>query len=378
MPSCQLMHGNKKSCEESYVLFSFFDGRFGTNGDLGPNKSHAWAEPCMFWENDGEEACLPFPPCHTENLNWLSWSPTVAPTQPPTTECGLELPKRKEMPSCQVMHGQGKEICESSYVQFTIGRVKGESKPMTWLEPCAYYDVEGGVCLPFPPCLAVVHVPTTPAPTFPHSEEDPCDTMYVSDNDGMFNGTFGLQEYDAEPHKGMWWKDSTTGYEIYYSYEGVLEGKWTVQHPTADYYAVLEEGAPLYGNFEWQVFSRDEFHMGSDKFVKLSWECVFETSGSPSLSPTFSPTTKTTSYSPTFKPTTVPTRIPTQSAQIDCASQNKAKCKNTEGCRFVNNRKGCQTRIRPCSFLGKKNQCKNSHGCKWGKKSRVCEERSQQ
>merc|ERR1719220_2121913 len=107
--------------------------------------------------------------------------------------------------------------------------------------------------------------------------------------------------------------------------------------------------------------------MVSDKFVKLSWECAVKTSRSPSLSPTFSPTSKTT---------TVPTRVPTL-AQVDCASQKKAKCKNTEGCRFVNNRKGCQMRIRPCSFLGKKNQCKNSHGCKWGKKSRVCEERRQ-
>jgi len=388
MPSCQLMHGDKESCERAYVLFSLSE-------IMGTNQQHEWAEPCMYWENE-DEACLPFPPCFSEDVDMLSGTPSlapsVAPTQSPTTECGLELESRKKMPSCQLMHGQGKQICESAYVLFTVGLVT-KSEPYSWVEPCAYYDQEGGVCLPFPPCMKEVNdsgdfVPLTtrtrnptqkptsdPTPT-PSEEDHPCETMFVGDYDGMFNGTFVLQQ--EEPHKGqwwrgrpegVWWKDATTGYEIYYNYEGIYEGRWSMAHPRADSYAVSEEIPPFDGRTQWQVRSY-QLHFVVDKFIDLWWECA---TSSPTIEHTYSPTFKPT-MAPTIVPTLAPTLVPTLAAQTDCASQSKAKCKNTEGCRFVNNRKGCQIRIRPCSFLSKKNQCKNSHGCKWGKKSRVCEE----
>merc|ERR1719433_1508492 len=87
------------------------------------------------------------------------------------------------------------------------------------------------------------------------------------------------------------------------------------------------------------------------------------------MTATYSPTN-----APTRKPTSAPTRVPTMaptSTQDVCSGKKKFKCKNTEGCRFVNTRKGCQIRIRPCSFF-RKNQCKNSQGCVWAKKRALC------
>merc|ERR1719510_2005963 len=84
--------------------------------------------------------------------------------------------------------------------------------------------------------------------------------------------------------------------------------------------------------------------------------------------------TMTSTNSPTRKPTLAPTRIlttVTTSTRDVCPGKNRGKCKKTDGCRFVNYRKGCQVRIRPCSFF-RKNQCKNSHGCVWAKKGKAC------
>merc|ERR1711879_1048493 len=97
----------------------------------------------------------------------------------------------------------------------------------------------------------------------------------------------------------------------------------------------------------------------------------------PSTIPTLSPTTI-----PTMSPTTIPTGAPSMSptsmaptwTQGVCDGKKKGRCRNTEGCRYVNKHKGCQIRIRPCSLMNKKNRCKNSYGCTWARASHACEE----
>jgi len=77
-----------------------------------------------------------------------SGTPSLSPTEPPTYDCGLELPYRRMMPMCQLMHGD-KRSCEGAYVQYAI---RGETESRKWAEPCIYFN-EGEACLPFPPCM---------------------------------------------------------------------------------------------------------------------------------------------------------------------------------------------------------------------------------
>merc|ERR1711879_300186 len=112
-----------------------------------------------------------------------------------------------------------------------------------------------------------------------------------------------------------------------------------------------------------------------------SWSPSLSPSTTPTCAPTTIPTLSPTTI-PTMSPTTIPTGAPSMSptsmaptwTQGVCDGKKKGRCRNTEGCRYVNKHKGCQIRIRPCSLMNKKNRCKNSYGCTWKKASHACEE----
>merc|ERR1711879_953404 len=89
IPMCQLMHGDRKSCNGAYVQYAI----------RGVTESRKWAEPCIYFNED--EACLPFPPCMkeetwipvefkrnstvtTENSTVTTPTPTLAPSTLPT------------------------------------------------------------------------------------------------------------------------------------------------------------------------------------------------------------------------------------------------------------------------------------------------------
>merc|ERR1711941_58326 len=74
--------------------------------------------------------------------------PSLAPTNSPTVDCGLELPYRMMMPMCQLMHGD-QNRCERSYVQYTI---RGVTESRKWAQPCKYF-ADDEACIPFVPCL---------------------------------------------------------------------------------------------------------------------------------------------------------------------------------------------------------------------------------
>lgn len=217
----------------------------------------------------------------------VSGAPSLSPTEPPTFDCGLELPYRRRMPMCQLMHGD-RRSCEGAYVQYAI---RGETESRKWAEPCIYFN-EGKACLPFPPCM----------------KEETWIPIELKSNS----------------------TDSST--------------------PAPSMNATVEPS---------RLPSLAPSHM-------------------PTSSPTYAPTILPT-QSPTAKPTLTPTGVPTlaptfapsftPTPAVVCAGKKKGKCRNTKFCRYVNRNKGCQVRIRPCSFFVKKSQCKNSHGCAWMKES---------
>merc|ERR1711879_762911 len=187
VPRCQHLHGDGDGCVKSYVQFSITD-KHGVD--------FSWAEPCFYWP-DHDEACLPFPPCFIEGVveNELSESPSLAPTWLPALadrgeseeSCGLELPKRKEAPHCQIMHGD-KESCENSYTHFSLTDIHGETR--TWAEPCFYWADHDEDCLPFPPCMMEGVVT-------PHESNIPtevCECLNVMNVTGNgFEGIYALQ-----------------------------------------------------------------------------------------------------------------------------------------------------------------------------------------
>lgn len=230
----------------------------------------------------------------------FSGSPTLSPTLPPTFDCGLELPYRRNIPMCQLMHGDRKS-CEGAYVQYAI---RGVTESRKWAEPCIYFK-EDEACLPFPPCM----------------KEETWVPVEFERNSTASNSTAGTPAPILTP--------STIS---------------TVSPSRSP--SLAPSSTPTYAPTSTPTFSP---------------------TSSPSMKPSTAPT-----RAPTMAPTS-PTEVPTSTLSV-CDGKKKGRCRNTEGCRYVNNKKGCQIRIRPCSLMYKKNQCKNSYDCIWKKESQVCEE----
>lgn len=379
VPRCQHLHGDGNGCVESYVQHALTD----IHGE-----DFAWAEPCFYWPDHGQE-CLPFPPCFVEGMveSELSESPSLSPTFSPTLphgresgeSCGLELPKRKKAPHCQIMHGD-EASCEGSYVQFSITDIHGEFH--TWAEPCFYWP-DHEECLPFPPCM----MEGTVTPDESNLPAEVCECMNVMNvTDNGFEGTYALQS--DQRNERHWWKETgKSGFEISYVdlFDGVFGDMWTIRSPLVDRFAAIRLGPwdsqPLLDeDVMWTMGNIGDFVTATRVLKAISIVCVSpeqcqtpEPTAAPSslntMTPTYSPTNAPTRKSSVL--TRVPTMAPTMTQDV-CSGKKKGKCKNTEGCRFVNNRKGCQIRIRPCSYMNKKNQCKNSQGCIWAKKGRAC------
>jgi len=359
MPECQLMNGDRDSCERAYVQYT----------DIFTDDSRSWAEPCAFYDQEGG-VCLPFPPCMTEGI-WgtvdgnatdvTTVAPSVAPTVSPTTECGLEMQSRTKMPACQDMHGD-KKSCEGAYVRFTVGSY-------TWAEPCFFWEQEGGVCLPFPPCYT--------EDTWDLVEEEATDSTVVPTVAPSVSPTTecGLElslrkEMPAcqDMHGD---KESCEGAYVRFTMGRVINGPSTYRAWSEPCFYWNQEGGvclpfpPCYGDDTWDLLTS----------APSALETVSPTR-TPTAKPTFLPTMKP-SMKPSVAQTGVPTLSPTWKKMV-CAGKKKGKCRNTRHCRYVSKKKGCQVRITPCSFMKKKNQCVNSFGCDWMKKRKVCEDTNEQ
>merc|ERR1711879_210356 len=186
-----------------------------------------------------------------------------------------------------------------------------------------------------------------------------------------FEGIYALQP--DQRNDRSWWKETgSSGFEISYVDwldGGVLGDMWTIRSPLVDRFAAIRLGPwdaqpPLDGDVMWTMGNIGEFDIATKVLKKISIVCVSseqcqkpELTAAPSSADTMTPT-----YSPTNAPTRKPTSAPIRaltvaptlaptSTRAVCSGMKKGKCRNTEGCRFVNNRKGCQIRIKPCSFF---------------------------
>jgi hypothetical protein len=154
------------------------------------------------------------------------------------------------------------------------------------------------------PTVTPSEMPTV-VPTYP----DPCSYLELTSLEfDEFDGDYSIVENNygkVYRNRAPQWKNSKTGYIIFYLSDGLFSNRWTIQasdestprESAQDYYIISPELGDIEDSDElnivptgqlWQVFSADTWHMIGDFFINLKVDCadtIFP-SNSPSRAPT--------------------------------------------------------------------------------------------